>query len=111
MLSASGVILAVTIGLLVKLAFPTEPSPEQAMKDRRPEQQQECEHLVKTKLLYPASYRLASRFAETRDDGAQRTFEWTFTSRTKDGATGRGLAVCKASNHLQMARIEVRQVK
>ncbi|WP_216918527.1 hypothetical protein [Synechococcus sp. CCAP 1479/9] len=111
MLSASGVILAGTIGLLVKLAFPTEGSPEQALKARRLEQQQECEHLVKTKLLYPASYKLASRFSETRDDGAQRTFEWTFTSRSKDGATGRGLARCKASNHLHMATIEVRQVE
>ena len=111
MLSASGVILSVTIGLLVKLAFPTEASPEQAMKTRRLEQKQECEHLVKNKLLYPASYKLASPFAETSDDGAQRTFQWTFTSRSNDGATGRGLAVCKASNHLHMATIEVRQVQ
>lgn len=110
-LVASGLILTVTIGLLAKMAFSNEPSPELAIKDRRPEQQADCEQLVKNKLLHPASYKLASRFLETGDDGAQRTFAWSFTSRTQDGATGKGSAVCKASNHLPMATIEVRQVE
>lgn len=111
MLSVSGLILAVTIGLLVKLAFSNQPSPELAMKDRRPEQQADCEQLVKNKLLHPASYKLTSPFTKTGDDGAQRTFAWTFTSRTKDGGTGSGSAVCKASNHLPIVTIEVRQVE
>lgn len=106
----SALILVAAIGLLGRLALTGHPSPELAIKDRRPEQQAECEQLVKNKLLHPASYRLTSRFAETADDGAQRTFAWTFTSRTGDGSTGKGSAVCRASNHLPMASIEVRQV-
>ena len=66
MLSVSGLILAVTIGLLVKLAFSNQPSPELAMKDRRPEQQADCEQLVKNKLLHPASYKLTSPVHENR---------------------------------------------
>ncbi len=54
--------------------------------------------------------RLTNPFSEPSDDDAQRTFAWTFTSRTKEGATGRGSARCKASNHLHLATMEVRQV-
>jgi hypothetical protein len=81
-----------------------------AVKDRRPEQQAECENLASDKLLYPDSDKRVSPFEEAADDGAQRTFQWTFTSRTNQGGTGKGSAVCKASNHLQMATVEVRQV-
>jgi hypothetical protein len=106
----TGLILVLSLGLLGKLAFFPTPTPELAVKDRRPEQQSECEKLASSKLLYPDSYKRVSRFAETADDGAQRTFQWTFTSRTNQGGTGQGAAVCKASNHLQMATVEVRQV-
>jgi hypothetical protein len=78
--------------------------------DRHPEQKAECEKLASSKLLYPDSYKRVSPFDETADDGAQQTFQWTFTSRTNQGGTGQGSAVCKASNHLQMATIDVRQV-
>ncbi len=80
------------------------------MKDRRSDQQAECEKLATGKLLHPDSYKRVSPFDETADDGAQRTFQWTFTSRTNQGGTGTGSVICKASNHLQMATVDVRQV-
>jgi hypothetical protein len=107
---STGLILLLSLGLLGKLAIAPTPAPEVAVKDRRPEQQAECEKLASNKLLYPDSYKRVSPFDETADDGAQRTFQWTFTSRTNQGGTGQGSAVCKASNHLQMATVEVRQV-
>jgi hypothetical protein len=106
----SGLILLLSLGLLGKLAFFPTPTPEVVVTDRRPEQQAECENLASDKLLYPDSDKRVSPFEEAADDGAQRTFQWTFTSRTNQGGTGKGSAVCKASNHLQMATVEVRQV-
>ncbi|MCT0206564.1 hypothetical protein [Synechococcus sp. CS-1332] len=108
---STGVILMASVGLLGKFAFSTPPSPATLIKDRRPEQQAACEKLVKNKLLYPASYKLVSGFTETSADGAQRSFEWTFSSRDTNGGTGKGSATCKASNQLDMASIEVRQVQ
>ncbi|MBW4532164.1 MAG: hypothetical protein KME02_15880 [Aphanothece saxicola GSE-SYN-MK-01-06B] len=110
MLCCTGLVLLVSLGLLGRLAFLPTPTPEVAVKDRRPEQQAECEKLASSKLLHPDSYKRVSRFDETGDDGAQRTFQWTFTSKTNKGSTGKGSVICKASNHLQMATVEVRQV-
>ncbi|WP_216905150.1 hypothetical protein [Synechococcus sp. CCY 0621] len=110
MLCCTGLVLLASLGLLGRLTFLPDPAPEVTVKDRRSEQQAECEKLASSKLLYPDSYKRISRFDETADDGAQRTFQWTFTSRTNQGGTGQGSAVCRASNHLQMATVEVRQV-
>jgi hypothetical protein len=54
---------------------------------------------------------MVSDLTETRDDGAQRTFEWTFSSRDTNGGTGMLSAVCKTTNRLRMTSIEFRQVK
>jgi len=42
----TGLILLLSLGLLGKLAFFPTPTPEVAVKDRRPEQQAECEKLA-----------------------------------------------------------------
>lgn len=110
-LYSTGLIVLTSVGLLIKFAFSAPPPSTQAVKDRRPEQQAICEKLVKNKLHDPASYKLLNGFSETNDDRAQRTFEWTFSSRDTKGGMGKGAAICKASNHLQMATIEVKQVE
>jgi hypothetical protein len=111
LIGSLGVILIASVALLGKHAFSTPPSPTTLIEDRRPVQKAECVKLVKLKLLYPASYKMVSDFTETRDDGAQRTFEWTFSSRDTNGGTGMLTAVCKTTNHLRMTSIEFRQVK
>lgn len=106
----TGLILLLSVGLLGKLAFFPTPTPEVAVMDRRPEQRTECEKLASTKLAYPDSYKRVGSFVETADDGAQRIFQWTFTARTSQGGTRQGTAVCKASNYLQVATVDVRQL-
>ena len=81
----TGLIRLLSLGLLGKLAFFPTPAPEVVVTDRHPEQQAECEKLASSKLLYPDRYKRVSPIDETADDGAQRTFQWTFTSRTNQG--------------------------
>ncbi|MEA5441424.1 hypothetical protein [Cyanobium gracile] len=81
-----------------------------AVTDRHAEQKAECEKLARSKLVYPDSYKRVSGFVKTADDGAQRTFQWTFTSRNNQGGMGRGAVVCKANYYLKMATVDVRQV-
>ena len=111
LLCSLGVILIASVGLLAKYAFSTPSSPTTLIEDQRPQQKAACEQLAKKKLIYPASYKLVSDLTETRDDGAQRTFEWTFSSRDTNGGTSMLSAVCKTTNHLRMTSTEFRQVK
>ncbi len=106
----SGLILLLSLGLLGKLAFFPTPTPEVAVTDRLAEQLAECEKLARVKLVYPDSYKRVSRLVETADDGAQRTFQWTLTARNRQGGTSQGSAVCKASNYLNIATVEVKKV-
>ena len=106
----AGLVLLLSLGLLGRLAFFPPPTAEVAVTDRHAEQQAECEQAARGKLVHPDSYKRVSRFDETADDGAQRTFQWTFTGRNSRGGTGRGTAVCKASNYLHMATVDVREL-
>ncbi|MCP9931959.1 hypothetical protein KBY82_14345 [Cyanobium sp. AMD-g] len=97
--------------MLGKFALSTPPSPAITVKDRRPEQLAECEKLAKNKLHYPANYKRVSEIIETEDNGAQRTFEWTFSGQNKNGSRRKATAICKANNYMQIATIEVKLVE
>jgi hypothetical protein len=97
--------------MLAKLALPTPPSTATIVKDRRPGQLAACEKLAKIKLRYPASYKRVSEISETGDNGAQRTFEWTFSGQDNNGRRSNATAICNASNYMEMATVEVKLVE
>ncbi|MCP9834951.1 MULTISPECIES: hypothetical protein [unclassified Cyanobium] len=103
-------ILFGSLGLLASSTFFNPPSPAKAGKEKLTEQRTLCEDLLKEKLLFPESHIMTSGFSETDDDGAQRTIRWTFSSLQKNGEIGKGSAICKANNHLQIANIDVKRI-
>lgn len=108
MLCITGMICIVSVGMLVKFAISTTPSSATIVKDRRLGQQAECEKLAKIKLRYPASYKRVSEISETGDNGAQRTFEWTFSGQDSNGSRSNVTAICNANNYMQMATVEIK---